>query len=83
MRVLLDTCVWGGVSKALVAAGHDVVWVGDWPTDPGDEEILACARQESRVLVTHSTRISVRLRLSGGKRIAASCVSSHSRQRSR
>ena len=52
MKVLLDTCVWGGVRKPLVDAGHDVVWAGEWPEDPGDEEILGRARQESRVLVT-------------------------------
>ena len=52
MKVLLDTCVWGGVRKALSDAGHDVVWAGDWTTDPGDEEILHRAHQETRVLVT-------------------------------
>ena len=52
MKVLLDTCVWGDVRKSLSEAGHDVVWAGDWPTDPGDEEILHRAHQESRVLVT-------------------------------
>ena len=52
MKVLLDSCVWGGVRKALSDAGHDVVWAGDWPTDPGDEEILDRAHQEARVLVT-------------------------------
>jgi predicted nuclease of predicted toxin-antitoxin system len=36
----------------LKAAGHDVVWAGDWPTDPGDEEILAQAYREGRVLIT-------------------------------
>jgi predicted nuclease of predicted toxin-antitoxin system len=36
----------------LEAAGHDVVWAGDWPKDPGDEEILARARSEGRILVT-------------------------------
>jgi predicted nuclease of predicted toxin-antitoxin system len=40
LRVLLDTCVWGGVRNALSDAGHDVIWSGDWPIDPGDEEIL-------------------------------------------
>jgi predicted nuclease of predicted toxin-antitoxin system len=40
------------VRKSLSEAGHDVVWAGDWPTDPGDEEILHRAHQESRVLVT-------------------------------
>jgi hypothetical protein len=27
MKILLDTCVWGGVVQELRAAGHDVVWV--------------------------------------------------------
>ena len=52
MKVLLDTCVWGGVRKTLAEAGHEVVWAGDWSSDPGDEEILHRAHQESRVLVT-------------------------------
>lgn len=52
MKVLLDTCVSGGVRKPLSEAGHDVVWAADWPTDPGDEEILRRAHQEARVLVT-------------------------------
>ena len=52
MRALLDTCVWQGVRDALIEAGHDVVWCGDWDADPGDEEILAHAWREGRVLVT-------------------------------
>ena len=52
MRVLLDTCVWGRAADTLRAAGHDVVWAGDWPEDPGDEEILDRAVRERRVLVT-------------------------------
>lgn len=52
MRLLLDTCVWGGARPALEAAGHEVVWAGDWDEDPGDEEILALARAEGRILVT-------------------------------
>jgi predicted nuclease of predicted toxin-antitoxin system len=52
LKVLLDSCVWGGVRKGLSDAGHDVVWAGDWSTDPGDEEILDRAHQEVRVLVT-------------------------------
>lgn len=52
MRVLLDTCVWGGTRKQLQDAGHDVIWAGDWPDDPGDDEILERARAEQRVLVT-------------------------------
>ncbi len=39
MKVLLDTCVWGKAAAALDAAGHDVVWTGDWDADPGDAEI--------------------------------------------
>ena len=36
----------------LEGAGHDVVWTGSWEADPGDEEILAHAVREGRVLVT-------------------------------
>ena len=52
MRLLLDSCVWGKAREELQVAGHDVVWAGDWPQDPGDEEILARAHAEGRVLVT-------------------------------
>ena len=52
MKILLDTCVWGGVAQELRAAGHEVVWTGDWQEDPGDDEILERAHKEGRVLVT-------------------------------
>ena len=52
MKVLLDTCVWGGTKTDLISAGYDVIWTGDWDKDPGDEEILAHAKREGRVLVT-------------------------------
>ena len=52
MKLLLDTCLWGGAVDSLKAAGHDVIWAGDWPTDPGDEEIMALAHQEGRILIT-------------------------------
>jgi predicted nuclease of predicted toxin-antitoxin system len=52
VKILLDTCVWGGARKILEAAGHDAVWAGAWDIDPGDDEILAIAWREGRVLVT-------------------------------
>ena len=52
MRVLLDTCVWGPAAGELAALGHDVVWCGAWPEDPGDDGVLARAHAEGRVLVT-------------------------------
>ena len=52
MKLLLDTCLSGGAKAHLEAAGHDVIWSGDWPEDPGDAEILARAYSEGRVLVT-------------------------------
>ncbi len=52
MKILLDTCVWFGVRTNLLAAGYDVVWSGDWSEDSGDEEILATAYREGRILVT-------------------------------
>ena len=52
MKLLLDTCVWGSASERLRSQGHDVVWAGEWPEDPGDEEILERAYTEGRILVT-------------------------------
>jgi predicted nuclease of predicted toxin-antitoxin system len=52
MKLLLDTCVWGGAKAELLAHGHDVMWTGDLAEDPGDEDILAQAYGEQRILVT-------------------------------
>ena len=52
MKLLLDTCVWGGAVKPLKDAGHDVDWSGAWSKDPGDEQILSYAHSEGRILVT-------------------------------
>lgn len=52
MRLLLDSCVWGKACEELKTAGHDVIWAGDWPIDPGDDEILAQAHHENRILIT-------------------------------
>lgn len=52
MRVLLDTCVWGGCLPDLVEGGHEVEWAGSWPRDPGDEAILEYAHRTAQILVT-------------------------------
>ena len=52
MKILLDSCVWGGAVRRLREAGHDTIWSGDWPEDPGDQEILAQAYAEGRTLIT-------------------------------
>lgn len=52
MKLLLDTCVWGGSRAEFETAGHDVIWAGSWSQDPGDLEILRQAHEEKRVLVT-------------------------------
>jgi len=52
VKLLLDSCVWNKSRTDLAAAGHDVVHVGDWPEDPGDEDLLRRAHSEDRVLVT-------------------------------
>lgn len=52
MKVLLDGCVWGGARDALRIAGHEVESTADWPRDPGDEEILAHAFENTQVLIT-------------------------------
>jgi predicted nuclease of predicted toxin-antitoxin system len=52
LRVLLDSCIWPGAKEQIARAGHEVEWVGDWPTDPGDAEILAHAAHHQQVIVT-------------------------------
>jgi len=52
MKLLLDSCVWGGAIRELEEAGYDTVWSGNWPKDPGDDEIIAYAYRENRVLAT-------------------------------
>ena len=52
MRVLLDSCISGHAVEIVRQAGHDVIWSGDWPSDPGDEEILRRAAADARVLAT-------------------------------
>ena len=52
MKILLDSCVWGKALAELQSAGHDVVWAGHGPSDPGDDAIIAQAYAEQRILVT-------------------------------
>jgi predicted nuclease of predicted toxin-antitoxin system len=52
MKLLLDTCISPRTRDSLAEDGHDVLWTGDWAADPGDEEILGFAAQQSRILIT-------------------------------
>jgi predicted nuclease of predicted toxin-antitoxin system len=52
VKLLLDGCIWGKAADQLRAVGHDVVWDGDWPDDPGDDAILSTAESEGRICVT-------------------------------
>lgn len=52
MKVLLDSCIWGGAKRDLDAAGFDMVWVGDFLKDPGDETIMQFSCEQSRVIAT-------------------------------
>lgn len=55
MKVLLDTCVWGGSKEFLASLGFDVVWMGDAEKDPGDRAILSMANDQGRVLHSEVT----------------------------
>ncbi|MBC6937706.1 MAG: toxin-antitoxin system, toxin component, PIN family protein [Chloroflexi bacterium] len=52
MKLLLDSCISGTAASELRAAGLDVLYAGEWNEDPGDDEILARAYEECRILVT-------------------------------
>lgn len=51
-KLLLDSCLGKSARRDLIAAGHDVVWTGDWASDPGDAVILRTAHTEGRILIT-------------------------------
>lgn len=52
MRILLDSCIWPGAKRDIAGAGHQVEWVGDWESDPGDAEILAHGARHAQTIVT-------------------------------
>jgi predicted nuclease of predicted toxin-antitoxin system len=52
LKLFLDTCIGAGTVEHLRRAGHDVVWSGEWDSDPGDEDLLAKASREGRVVIT-------------------------------
>jgi predicted nuclease of predicted toxin-antitoxin system len=52
MKVLLDSCLCADAADRLRQAGHDVLWAGEMPKDPGDEQLLDLAARSGRVLVT-------------------------------
>ncbi|MGI8907480.1 MAG: DUF5615 family PIN-like protein [Candidatus Sumerlaeaceae bacterium] len=52
LKILLDSCIWGGAFPQLEALGYDVEYAGQWAVDPGDEEILKRAESDSRILIT-------------------------------
>lgn len=53
MKLLLDGCVEKTVAPRLHLLGHDVLYVGDFPADPGDETLMRLAYRDGRVIVTH------------------------------
>ena len=52
MKFLVDRCAGATLAQWLRDKGHDVREAQERSPDPGDEQLLAQARAESRVLVT-------------------------------
>ena len=53
MRFLVDQCLSASLAEGLVAAGHDAVYTADYGLSrAGDDEILARAADEDRVLIS-------------------------------
>jgi predicted nuclease of predicted toxin-antitoxin system len=54
MKFLLDESVDARLRSFLIALGHDAVRVGtDYPPSLPDEEVLAIAHREGRILITN------------------------------
>jgi predicted nuclease of predicted toxin-antitoxin system len=52
LRVLADSNIVAPAVRAMRGADHDVVYVGERATDPGDEALLAEAVAEGRIFLT-------------------------------
>src|SRR5438309_198345 len=52
MKLLVDACAGRRLASALRQAGHNVVFVGDWPKNAEDDEVLAVGLAEQRVVIT-------------------------------
>jgi hypothetical protein len=52
MRFLANENFPGAAVSALIAAGHDVVWVRDAHPGMSDPDVLAWAAREERILLT-------------------------------
>ena len=73
MRLLVDECLGVRIVKLLTAAGHDVVHVEDRGLGGhNDDEVLAFARADGRVLVSADTDFGEILSRSGA--VLPSCI---------
>ena len=52
MKFLADECVDAGLVNALRVAGYDAIFVGDAAKGILDEQVLAMAAREGRILLT-------------------------------
>ena len=52
MRFLADSNIVAQAVRALRAAGHDVLYLGERTTDRGDQAFLAEAVTEGRIILT-------------------------------
>ena len=52
MKFLVDRCAGATLAQWLRSKGHDVIEARELGPDPGDEQLLAQAFAEHRVLVT-------------------------------
>ncbi len=59
MRFLADSNIVAQAVHAMRAAGHDVVYLGERPADPGDQALLAEAVAERRIILTKDHDIGV------------------------
>ena len=52
MKLVVDVCAGQRLAAAMKKAGHEVDFVGNWPSDPGDQEILKKAYDTGAVVIT-------------------------------
>jgi predicted nuclease of predicted toxin-antitoxin system len=59
VRLLADSNIVAQAVRAMRAAGHDAVYVGERSADPGDRALLAEAAAEGRIFLTKDHDVGV------------------------
>jgi predicted nuclease of predicted toxin-antitoxin system len=70
VKFLVDNCVGRELAEWLRSRGHDAVYSPELGPDPGDDDLLAVAARDGRVVITHDKGFARSVFLAGANSTA-------------